>query len=302
MCISCDLIVTNVYVLFCQFQAKGILRPQNLNPQADHTVIEEIQQLRNVELDRKNHALTEANSVLQQDAANYVLRQDELNSKIELLEQQKNAHNDEVRALCDAKAADEAKHERGMFHLKQEYESKIKAVEAAHQLTVRQLSEQLSERNTACSALEKTNARLMVQQVAFQADIIRLQRAVGAHPRVPQQPIFRKITEERPSVDLRQFTEPEMERMLRLSDKNAGTLGCLIFRSCISVHIYHVWAMTTNWDGKRGKYALPQSLRDYILHHVNSNFPCNTNKANEKSVRDKVNDYLRNVRTGDALV
>lgn len=46
----------------------------------------------------------------------------------------------------------------------------------------------------------------------------------------------------------------------------------LLFRGLVS-HENQCWCQTTNWDGGRGKWALPNKVKNFILHMCAQRFP-----------------------------
>uniref|UniRef100_A0A673H2X6 Zinc finger MYM-type containing 4 n=1 Tax=Sinocyclocheilus rhinocerous TaxID=307959 RepID=A0A673H2X6_9TELE len=54
-------------------------------------------------------------------------------------------------------------------------------------------------------------------------------------------------------------------------------------------------ASNINWDGARGKFALPVNLPHFIIKTVSQRFPCITN-SDRKRIKDRVNEFLRSPR------
>lgn len=69
----------------------------------------------------------------------------------------------------------------------------------------------------------------------------------------------------------------------------------LLFQGCVNEERYHEWAQNTNWDLSRGKCGLPVKLQVFIVNTVSQKFLSMTD-ATRKSIKDRVNEYLRSPR------
>ncbi|KAA0710947.1 Zinc finger MYM-type protein 4 [Triplophysa tibetana] len=97
-----------------------------------------------------------------------------------------------------------------------------------------------------------------------------------------------------------EITSPSKQLLKRLMNQSLGRpdrYGCLLFRAVLPEKLYAEWALTTNWDGARGKYALPLNLRQFIIESVCQRFPSLT-RVDQKQVKDRINEFLRSPRNG----
>ncbi|XP_048103143.1 activating transcription factor 7-interacting protein 1-like isoform X1 [Alosa alosa] len=104
-----------------------------------------------------------------------------------------------------------------------------------------------------------------------------------------------RMTGQRPDVSLRHFGPEDHVRLHTLSFGQVGRYGCLLFRHIISEENYKAWSKTTNWDGSRGKRALPQNVRTFVVATLKRHFP-DMDRGELKECIDKINEFLRTTR------
>lgn len=75
----------------------------------------------------------------------------------------------------------------------------------------------------------------------------------------------------------------------------ADRFAVLLFKRLIPLNLYQTWAGSVNFDGSRGKYALPNNLRQALSDAVGRRF--NPAVRDWKLIRDRLNELLRNRRT-----
>ncbi|XP_041960199.1 uncharacterized protein LOC121718881 isoform X2 [Alosa sapidissima] len=96
-------------------------------------------------------------------------------------------------------------------------------------------------------------------------------------------------------VSLRDFGPEDHARLLQMSFGQVGRYGCLLFRHIISEENYQAWSKTTNWDGSRGKRALPQNVKSFVVSTLRRHFP-DMDRGELKECIDKINEFLRTTR------
>ncbi|XP_018953670.2 uncharacterized protein LOC109083330 [Cyprinus carpio] len=99
-----------------------------------------------------------------------------------------------------------------------------------------------------------------------------------------------------------QFSPPTLEHtdiMMIQSRGRPDRYGCLLFRAVVPEQRYAEWATTTNWDGSRGKFALPMNIRQFVTSTVSQRFP-HMSSADSKRIKDRVNEFLRSPRNSVA--
>ncbi|XP_072554771.1 uncharacterized protein [Paramormyrops kingsleyae] len=75
----------------------------------------------------------------------------------------------------------------------------------------------------------------------------------------------------------------------------ADRFAVLLFKRLIPLNLYQNWAGSVNFDGSRGKNALPNNLRQALSDAVGRRF--NPAVRDWKLIRDRLNELLRNRRT-----
>ncbi|XP_022520654.2 heterogeneous nuclear ribonucleoprotein U-like protein 1 isoform X10 [Astyanax mexicanus] len=95
-----------------------------------------------------------------------------------------------------------------------------------------------------------------------------------------------------PDVTLREISSINDKILLRMSNNRPDRYGALVFRSVISQELYEQWVMHTNWDGSRGKWAVPVNVREFVIRRVGERFP-ELSSADIKAVKERVNECLR---------
>lgn len=98
-----------------------------------------------------------------------------------------------------------------------------------------------------------------------------------------------------PDLEIRPPSKKQLELLFTQSQRRPDKYGCLLFRAVLPQKKYKEWASNTNWDGARGKFALPVNLRHFIIKAVSQRFPCITN-SDRKRIKDRVNEFLRSPR------
>uniref|UniRef100_A0A8C0Y903 Zinc finger MYM-type containing 4, tandem duplicate 1 n=1 Tax=Cyprinus carpio carpio TaxID=630221 RepID=A0A8C0Y903_CYPCA len=98
-----------------------------------------------------------------------------------------------------------------------------------------------------------------------------------------------------PDLEIRPPSDKQLEFLFKQSRRRPDRYGCLLFRAVLPQRKYMEWASNTNWDGARGKFALPVNLRHFIIKTVSQRFPCITN-SDRKCIKDRVNEFLRSPR------
>ncbi|XP_062402713.1 uncharacterized protein LOC134093571 [Sardina pilchardus] len=96
-------------------------------------------------------------------------------------------------------------------------------------------------------------------------------------------------------VSLRAFGPKDHVRLHQQSFGQVGRYGCLLFRHVISEENYQAWSKTTNWDGSRGKRALPQNVKSFVISTLKKQFP-DMDRGKLKESVDKINEFLRTTR------
>ncbi|KAL2086204.1 hypothetical protein ACEWY4_017263 [Coilia grayii] len=96
-------------------------------------------------------------------------------------------------------------------------------------------------------------------------------------------------------VTLRDVSPKDHASIRCQSRGQVGRYGCLLFRSIISEQQYRDWSKTTNWDGSRGKRALPQNVKKFVISTLQREFP-SMGGSDLKDCIDKINEYLRITR------
>lgn len=69
----------------------------------------------------------------------------------------------------------------------------------------------------------------------------------------------------------------------------------LLFKTLVPHEVYRGWSGAVNYDGSRGKNALPNNLRKAISEIVRRKFP-NPTPRDWKMIRDRLNELLRTKR------
>ncbi|XP_057199456.1 zinc finger MYM-type protein 4 isoform X2 [Triplophysa rosa] len=100
-----------------------------------------------------------------------------------------------------------------------------------------------------------------------------------------------------PNFEITSPSKKQLKRLMIQSRGRADRYGCLLFRAVLPEKLYAVWALTTNWNGARGKYALPLNLRQFIIESVCQKFP-NLTRVDRKHIKDRINEFLRSPRNG----
>ncbi|XP_058609108.1 zinc finger MYM-type protein 4 isoform X2 [Onychostoma macrolepis] len=98
-----------------------------------------------------------------------------------------------------------------------------------------------------------------------------------------------------PDLEIRPPSKKQLELLFTQSQRRPDRYGCLLFRAVLPQKKYKEWASKTNWDGARGKFALPVNLRHFIIKTVSQRFPCITD-SDRKRIKDRVNEFLRSPR------
>lgn len=98
-----------------------------------------------------------------------------------------------------------------------------------------------------------------------------------------------------PDLEIRLPSKKQLELLFTQSRRRPDRYGCLLFRAVLPQKKYKEWASNTNWDGARGKFALPVNLRHFIIKTVSQRFPHITN-SDRKHIKDRVNEFLRSPR------
>ncbi|XP_041960376.1 uncharacterized protein LOC121718968 isoform X1 [Alosa sapidissima] len=96
-------------------------------------------------------------------------------------------------------------------------------------------------------------------------------------------------------VSLRDFGPEDHARLHQQSYGQVGRYGCLLFRHIISEENYQAWSKTTNWDGSKGKRALPQNVKTFVVATLKRHFP-GMDRGKLKECVDKINEFLRTTR------
>ncbi|XP_076118401.1 uncharacterized protein LOC143099207 isoform X2 [Alosa pseudoharengus] len=96
-------------------------------------------------------------------------------------------------------------------------------------------------------------------------------------------------------VSLRDFGPEDHSRLHQQSYGQVGRYGCLLFRHIISEENYQAWSKTTNWDGSKGKRALPQNVKTFVVATLKRHFP-DMDRGGLKECVHKINEFLRTTR------
>lgn len=104
-----------------------------------------------------------------------------------------------------------------------------------------------------------------------------------------------------PDITLNQVS---LETRHRLYVKSATRNGpprpdrfaTLMFKSLIPLDVYQNWTRTVNFDGSRGKYALPHNLRETILKAIDETFQVPMTAVDFNMIKERINEFLRNRR------
>lgn len=107
-----------------------------------------------------------------------------------------------------------------------------------------------------------------------------------------------------PDVDLNHIS---LENEKRLYKDSAGPDGepridrfaVLLFKRLVPIKVYQKWTGSVNYDGSRGKNALPNNLRQTLSDAVSRQF--HPIPRDWKLIRDRINELLRNQRTAFPL-
>lgn len=98
-----------------------------------------------------------------------------------------------------------------------------------------------------------------------------------------------------PDISIPLLTTELDQLLTRHSKGRPDRYAVLLFQGCVTEERYHEWTQNTNWDGSRGKCGLPVNLRVFIINTVSQKFLSMTD-ATRKSIKDRVNEYLRSPR------
>lgn len=109
------------------------------------------------------------------------------------------------------------------------------------------------------------------------------------------EPSFKREPIQHTDVALLDVSPEKLNLLYKRSFGQVGRYGCLVFRSIISNEHYKVWKKTTNWDGSRGKKALPKNVKDFVMSAVQRRFP-KLKYKDRKVCIDRINEYLRRPR------
>ncbi|KAL2099507.1 hypothetical protein ACEWY4_003901 [Coilia grayii] len=104
-----------------------------------------------------------------------------------------------------------------------------------------------------------------------------------------------QIPSQHADVTLRDVGPEDHARIHKQNHGQVGRYGCLLFRSIISDEHYRAWSKNTNWDGSRGKRALPQNVKNFVISTLQHKFPA-VGSNDLKDCIDKINEYLRITR------
>ncbi|XP_044158785.1 uncharacterized protein LOC122944503 [Bufo gargarizans] len=99
-----------------------------------------------------------------------------------------------------------------------------------------------------------------------------------------------------PDIQLVDLTDTDIELMVKNHEKKVETFARYVFQHLVPFDIYQSWVKNTNFDGCRGKVALPGNLRDAIVMEVGKEFTLN--KENKRKIKNTINELLRNQRRG----
>lgn len=103
------------------------------------------------------------------------------------------------------------------------------------------------------------------------------------------------ISQQHPDVTLRHVGPKDYALIRERSHSQVGRYGCLLFRKIISEENYKAWCKTTNWDGSKGKQALPHNVKNFVVETLKKQFPKMVVK-DLKDCIDKINEFLRTPR------
>lgn len=194
-----------------------------------------------------------------------------------------------------------------------------KAAHRRESEALRKKQQELADLNSTHKQLVQTHTTVVMQlreaQIAQRGaqrtplDISRAPSAASMTPDLSVDASQRPTTLSIASVDLNPgpsgschpelpFSPPTTEHLDILMMQSRGRpdrYGCLLFRTVVPEQRYAEWASTTNWDGSRGKHALPMNLRQFVTNTVSQRFPHMTS-ADSKRIKDRVNEFLRSPR------
>ncbi|XP_042165594.1 uncharacterized protein LOC112228217 isoform X3 [Oncorhynchus tshawytscha] len=98
-----------------------------------------------------------------------------------------------------------------------------------------------------------------------------------------------------PDISIPPLTPERNELLTEHSMGRPDRYAVVLFQECVTKERYREWAQNTNWDGSRGKFGLPVNLRVFIMKNVSQMF-LSLSDATRKSIKDRVNEYLRKPR------
>lgn len=93
-------------------------------------------------------------------------------------------------------------------------------------------------------------------------------------------------------VTLHHVSPEDHARIHQQSHGQVGRYGCLLFRTIIPEEYYRAWSKTTNWYGSKGKRALPQDVKNFVISTLQQKFP-DIGSSGLMDCIDKINEFLR---------
>ncbi|XP_043945680.1 lysine-rich nucleolar protein 1 isoform X2 [Protopterus annectens] len=97
-----------------------------------------------------------------------------------------------------------------------------------------------------------------------------------------------------PDVELLNVSEDREKVLLTMSHGRPERFAVLLFEELVPLAKYMEWNQLVNWDGSRGKMAIPANLHTKVLETVGRYFKID--RAVVKDIKKKVNELLRKPR------
>ncbi|XP_076144364.1 protein Pat-like [Alosa pseudoharengus] len=104
-----------------------------------------------------------------------------------------------------------------------------------------------------------------------------------------------QVPSQHADVTLRDVGPEDHAKIHQQSYGKVGRYGCLLFRSIVTEEHYKAWSKTTNWDGAKGKRALPQNVKNFVVSTLQRKFPA-MGRSELKDCINKINEFLRTTR------
>lgn len=131
----------------------------------------------------------------------------------------------------------------------------------------------------------------------FQLRLPETQRKTSRYPQRVR-PVF-KLEAILPDVTLNDLSLEKRQRLYEKSKRDGKPrperFAVLLFRSLIPRDVYRNWAGMVNFEGSRGKNALPINLRKAIFETIEQTLQVQMTPCDCKMIKGRLNEFLRSI-------